>query len=170
MRRTKRTSSPPTPELIEYLKIKYPTQSKIGCYLNKMGEVSTKELISELASSFQLYGPTVQGQTLIWRKIDNSFQLGPFQIPEPTSEITIEASSLRCFILPALAVDLSGTRLGFGAGYFDRNLMNVQAEKIALVHEEDVLTYIPQEPHDVSIDLIATESRLIKTNNQTVHN
>lgn len=165
VRRTGRESRPPTTELIQYLKNRYPYQSKIGCYLNKVGEMSTKEIVSDLASIFQLFAPSVQGKNIIWRKIDNSFQYGQFQIPEPTSEITIAPVALQCFLLPALAVDLQGNRLGFGAGYFDRNLKDVSAEKIALVFDEDILDYIPRETHDVAIDLIATESKLIKISN-----
>ena len=68
-------------------------------------------------------------------------------------------------MLPALAVDLTGNRVGFGAGYFDRNLINAKAEKIVLVFEADIVDHIIAEDHDIKMDLIVTENRLIKINN-----
>ena len=60
---------------------------------------------------------------------------------------------------------MTGNRVGFGAGYFDRNLTNAKAEKIVLVFEADIVDHIIAEDHDIKMDLIVTENRLIKINN-----
>ena len=102
------------------------------------------------------------GQNLSWRKLTNEFQVGKFGIDEPLSNITIPVTELAAAIIPALAVDLAGNRLGFGNGYFDRNLTGVPAVKLVLVYDEDIVTKIPDESHDVKVDFIATPTQLIK--------
>ena len=163
LRRVNRLSLPPTPKLVQYLIDTFPEGSNIGCYLNIAGEISTGQLINSLLSNFSLYGPAVVDKTILWRKLDGNTALGRFDIPEPISAEEINKTEIHCFILPALAADKSGNRLGFGAGYFDRNLAQTKADKIVLIFDEDLVSKIPAEPHDVKVDLIATQSRLIKT-------
>ena len=161
-RRQGRNGAVPTPQLIELLRREFSPNSPIGCYLNRPGELSTASLISQLTNQFQLYAPAVIGPNLSWRKLTNEFQVGKFGIDEPLSNITIPVTELAAVIIPALAVDLAGNRLGFGNGYFDRNLTGVPAVKLVLVYDEDIVTKIPDESHDVKVDFIATPTQLIK--------
>jgi 5-formyltetrahydrofolate cyclo-ligase len=65
-------------------------------------------------------------------------------------------------LLPALAVDLRGTRLGHGAGYYDRALARLPAWpqgplRVAVVHPAEVLDDpLPREPHDAAVDAVLT--------------
>lgn len=64
-------------------------------------------------------------------------------------------------IVPALAVDRAGGRLGRGAGFYDRALASTRAEatRIALVYDDELVDDIPTEPHDELVDLVVTPSR-----------
>lgn len=161
-RRQGRNGAAPTPQLIKLLQRELAPNSPVGCYLNRPGELSTTSLVSQLTNQFQLYAPAVIGDNLSWRKLTNEFQVGKFGIDEPISNITIPVTDLAAVIFPALAVDLTGNRLGFGGGYFDRNLAGVTALKIVLVYDEDIVTKVPAESHDVKVDFIATPTQLIK--------
>lgn len=65
-------------------------------------------------------------------------------------------------LLPALAVDRQGTRLGHGAGYYDRALARLPAWpqgplRVAVVHPAEVLDEpLPREPHDAAVDAVLT--------------
>lgn len=60
-------------------------------------------------------------------------------------------------LLPALAVDHSGVRLGRGAGYYDRSLaFPAKAEFIAVVRDEELVDQLPAEPHDVRMQAVLT--------------
>ena len=59
-------------------------------------------------------------------------------------------------IVPALAVDHAGYRLGRGAGYYDRALAGVRAPLCALVFSHELLPEVPHEPHDVPVQLAVT--------------
>lgn len=164
-RRRGRASAEPTRLLTSYLIDTLKPNSVIGCFLNKSGELKTVNLIGNLEKNFKVYAPKVIGNDLAWRKFDGEINLGKFNIPEPTSADEVSVSELDCVLLPALAVDLNGNRIGFGAGYFDRNLQNSAALKIALVYNDDIVSKIIPESHDIKVDLIATETQLIKIKN-----
>lgn len=61
-------------------------------------------------------------------------------------------------LVPALAADRSGRRLGRGGGSYDRALVRARGLTVALVHDQELLDEVPTEPHDVSVDAVATPS------------
>jgi 5-formyltetrahydrofolate cyclo-ligase len=67
----------------------------------------------------------------------------------------------RVVIVPALAVDRRGTRLGRGRGFYDRTLVlrDPQARLIAVVRDEELLDEVPHEPHDVRMTHALTPGR-----------
>ena len=164
-RRSQRSTARPTSELLDYLISKYAPGSQFGCYLNKNAEIETDDLILELQKTFSVYAPAVVAKSLNWILVTGKYQLGSFGIREPIATAELKVTEFDCILLPALAVDLAGNRVGFGAGYFDRNLTHAKAEKIVLVFEADIVDHIIAEDHDIKMDLIATENKLIKINN-----
>jgi 5-formyltetrahydrofolate cyclo-ligase len=161
-RRAQRSPLPPTAELLDYIMTNFQAGESIGSFLSKSGEIETTELISDLQNSYSLFAPVVVEDSLAWRSVTTEYKLGEYGIREPVSKNEIEVSELSCILLPALAIDLVGNRVGFGAGYFDRSLSATKAIKIALVYEADLVSEFEPDPHDVRVDLIATEQRLIK--------
>jgi 5-formyltetrahydrofolate cyclo-ligase len=90
--------------------------------------------------------------------------------PEPTGpRLGLEGiGQADVVIVPALAVDSLGNRLGQGAGYYDRTLRLIDATVpvLALVHESEVLDAaiepIPVEPHDLPVDAVVTPHRCLR--------
>jgi 5-formyltetrahydrofolate cyclo-ligase len=65
--------------------------------------------------------------------------------------------------VPGVVFDEYGNRIGYGGGYFDKLLSNVEAIKIGLSYEFQVLKHIPHEEHDVKMDYILTEKKILCT-------
>jgi 5-formyltetrahydrofolate cyclo-ligase len=61
-------------------------------------------------------------------------------------------------LVPALAVDAAGHRLGRGGGSYDRALAGVEAPVVALLHDGELLAAVPVEVHDVAVTAVATPS------------
>jgi 5-formyltetrahydrofolate cyclo-ligase len=61
-------------------------------------------------------------------------------------------------VVPALAVDRSGRRLGRGGGAYDRALPRARGLVVALLHDGELLDTVPAEPHDVAVSAVATPS------------
>ena len=63
--------------------------------------------------------------------------------------------------MPGLAFDVKGNRLGRGRGFFDALLRQAKGAKIALAHDFQLLDEVPADAHDVRVDFIVTESRVV---------
>lgn len=65
-------------------------------------------------------------------------------------------------LVPALAVDRSGTRLGRGGGSYDRALRRAGGLVVALLHEGELVEELPAEPHDVRVHAVALPSGVVR--------
>ena len=88
---------------------------------------------------------------------------GPRGVPEPSEPSRgVDAISRAALVLvPALAVDRNGRRLGRGGGSYDRALTRVgeQVPVIALLYDGELMDQVPAEPHDRPVSLVALPSR-----------
>lgn len=116
--------------------------------------------------------PAYSGERLTWKTWDGStpFEPSPRKKfgPEPTGEdLGHDALNTADLVfVPAVAVDASGTRLGHGAGYYDRALSGRRGRMdgvIAVVHETEVLTAgaLPREDHDIPLPEAVTEGGFV---------
>ncbi len=90
---------------------------------------------------------------------------GAYGILEPIegSGPTLKAEEIDVIIVPALAFDRTGARLGYGCGYYDRFLKRLKDEavKIGLAFEVQMVDEVPFESHDERVDYIVTETGII---------
>ena len=89
---------------------------------------------------------------------------GAYSILEPRAESVREmpASSIDLMIIPGVVFDLEGNRIGHGMGYYDRLLKTVdRVTRFGLAFEFQILERIPAEKHDVRMQKIITEDRII---------
>jgi 5-formyltetrahydrofolate cyclo-ligase len=101
-------------------------------------------------------------------KIDgfDQFKKGYFGILEPNESCSVvEKKNIDLILMPGVAFDRQGGRVGYGAGFYDRFLsdINNKVNKIAVAYHFQVLTNIPMDEHDVRIDGIITEEESIFT-------
>ncbi|UYM06637.1 5-formyltetrahydrofolate cyclo-ligase [Solicola gregarius] len=143
----------------------------VALYLSTGLEPPTWQLADRLvASGVRVLAPVTRpGHRLGWAEYagPDAVRAAAYGISEPTSPL-LGPEALRdadVVLLPALAVDPAGHRLGRGAGYYDRALVDVDAGTplVALVFDDEVLTDVPTEPHDVPVDLVVTPVRTVTT-------
>jgi 5-formyltetrahydrofolate cyclo-ligase len=142
-------------------------------YVSYGSEVATHEMIQAcLASGKKVVVPCTDAKN---RKLSLSelrhwedLEVGAYRIQEPRVECRCDVSldAVDLIIVPGIAFDMAGHRIGHGMGYYDRLLSeNVEATKVALAFELQLVDKIPAERHDVSVDMIITEKRIIHTKN-----
>lgn len=92
---------------------------------------------------------------------------GAFGIPEPGAFCPVTApEEISLCIVPCVSVNPdTGARLGYGGGYYDRYLLRTGAVRAALCRERLLSREVPEEPHDVRMDLVVTEERVIRYRN-----
>lgn len=139
-------------------------------YHSFRSEVETKDLIElALKEGKTVALPlTLPGQGLLACRISDPAQdlkTGSFGIREPIREKTavLSPEEIELVILPGVAFDLKGNRLGWGAGYYDRFLGSLpnKIPLVALAFEVQVVKNIPAGSRDVLVDKIVTEERVI---------
>lgn len=96
-------------------------------------------------------------QTIIW-PLNGSFDLDPFGIPTPLHPEIADESAIDVILIPLLAADIDGNRLGYGKGYYDKLLGRLAAStvKIGIDFFEPYPSSFPVEPHDIPLDLLVT--------------
>lgn len=141
---------------------------RIAVYLSMASEPGTGPLITTLtALGTELIAPvTAPDHTLDWARITLGAPTATASIgmAEPTGPRLGAAALDACdlVLLPALAVDHAGHRLGRGAGYYDRALAGVDIPLCALVFAHELLAEVPHEDHDVSVQMALTPQGLFR--------
>lgn len=151
--------------------------SKLFSFVSFGDEVDTKELIARaLTDQKTVYVPRVEQKSLEFFEIHDLNRLVPskFGVPEPEPDYEhiyapLNQAQKDCslMVMPGLAFDLRGNRVGYGAGYYDRYLSrfaNNQFIKIAVAFDFQVIDQIPAEEFDVIMDAIITPTRIISCN------
>lgn len=146
--------------------------TRVSCFVSVGDEPDTSGYLAwALEHGVEVLLPRVlPGGELEWAAHSpGALSPGAFGIPEPTGDASGAgaASSTELMLIPAAAVDRLGTRLGWGRGFFDRELARLPARGagerpavFAVVYEDEVLARIPAEAHDVPVDGAVTEERI----------
>lgn len=99
--------------------------------------------------------------------VDHELDLvaGPFGLAQPREAAPLAHLFLiDVVIVPGVAFDACGARLGYGGGYYDRLLPQLRPDclRIGLAFDQQILPDVPAEEHDAKVDLIVTPSRVIR--------
>ena len=94
----------------------------------------------------------------------NDLSTGAYGILEPREIKIALPEDIQVAIIPGIAFDKKGYRIGYGKGYFDRLLPKMNALKIALAFDFQLLDELPREKHDVKMDMIITDKRILRLN------
>lgn len=130
-------------------------------YVSTPIEVDTHELIKWATKNGKIVGvPITFKEHIAFYKIDSlsELKISSFGILEPTEN---EQNSIHDFtnsicVVPALAYDSDGFRIGYGKGYYDKFLQGYCGMKIGVCYK-DFIMKIPTEKHDVFVDIVVTD-------------
>lgn len=126
------------------------------------GEADTHKLIRYLISVGKAVClPRVEGKNMIAVPYSENMKTSRFGVPEPEGEAY--RGDIDVAITPLLAVDRKGARLGYGGGYYDRFLKDKDILKVGYCFDFQVIDEVPSLKHDVRVDIIITEKRVITT-------
>lgn len=142
----------------------------VALYSPIRNEVDTALLLDHcLSAGKQVFFPAISADTIEFQRVASPRHLfpGKFGIPEPAlprfSGTT--APSFDLIVVPGVAFDITGHRLGFGKGYYDRYLSGLSGELptlSGLCHDFQLLESLPSEAHDIKMDFVVTAGRLVQ--------
>jgi 5-formyltetrahydrofolate cyclo-ligase len=141
---------------------------RVACYVSMATEPGTEPLIAGLMSrGVEVIVPlSLPDGTLDWVAYDPAAPttVTTLGISEPAGDPLGASAVEDCalIIVPALAVDHAGHRLGRGAGYYDRALATVTRPLCALVFTHELLESVPHEPHDIPVAMAVTPDGIFR--------
>lgn len=144
---------------------------RVALYSSFKGEVDTRLIFEQgLRHGKEIFFPAVNGvaDRLVFLAAKSLQELSPgrFGIPTPPWE----PERLKPFwqmdlvVVPGVAFDLKGRRLGYGGGYYDRTLSQMASGpcKLALAFEVQLVQELPPHPGEAKMDIIVTEERILE--------
>jgi 5-formyltetrahydrofolate cyclo-ligase len=134
-------------------------------YASFQSEVETHRMIRRaLAEGKRVVLPVVKGKELELLEIENfdrDVASGAWGIPEPTSGKHAQIKDIGLIILPGAVFDAKGNRIGYGAGFYDKLLPLYRGRTVALAFELQIESAVPAAVHDIPVQKIITEKRVI---------
>lgn len=144
---------------------------RMALYASFRNEVLTDAIFEyALANGKEVFFPrVVRGKRgLMFLKVrgKEDFTQGSYKIHEPAHDRELdiaEPSSFDIVVMPGVAFDINGNRLGYGKGYYDKALGSINKGCLvtALAFDFQIVERVPAEAHDIKMDKIITESRVI---------
>ena len=140
-------------------------------YMDKPGEVRGRDIVDRSYHYSKIvvipaFDPATHTMRLL--KVDNprkDLKKGPRGIlePDPKKCNTVPIECIDIAIIPGIAYDEKGGRIGSGEGYYDRLIpdLAVTTRKVALSLEDQIVPLVPMESHDRYVDIIISDKRVI---------
>ena len=146
----------------------YPLAPVVSFYAAGGGEVDPRPLAREaLRRGVTVCYPRVEGRgRLSFRRVRRLSDLaaGALRIFAPRADSPrVPARRIALFLVPGLAFDASGGRLGRGGGYYDAALRGMPGLKVGLGYDFQLVGRVPRTRRDVRLDLVVTESAVHRT-------
>jgi 5-formyltetrahydrofolate cyclo-ligase len=149
----------------------FKSSTTILFYASFRNEVDTKRMIEKsIALGKRILVPICLPETrdLILSELKSLKELVPghYGVKEPESQFVrpVSKEEVEVVIVPGVAFDKKGYRLGYGAGYYDRLIerLSLGCTTIGLAFEMQILNIVPAQQHDMKVDIIITEERVMR--------
>ena len=143
----------------------YRSAEVIMFYMAHDKEVETREMIAESLNSKRVLLPKVdikEGKIVpVEIKNLDDVEKGAFGIEEPRGKEEF-TGKIDMVVVPGIAFDLRGYRVGYGKGFYDGFLRGVSSLKVGLAFDFQVVDHIIEDANDVPMDIVVTEKRIIR--------
>lgn len=141
----------------------FQSATTILCYFALPFEVNTIPAINRWATNKKILLPVVDQKELRLKQFTGNKNMtrGSFNVMEPIGDFVDHYDSIDLVIIPGLAFDLNKNRMGYGKGFYDRLLPQINAKKAGICFDFQLLEQIPADTFDQQMDIILTERRSV---------
>ena len=140
----------------------------VAAYAAVRDEPPTQQLLEAIiGNGTRVVVPAVAGDELRWGELHDWSELAPSALgllepPMLSEEAASLAADADVVLIPALAVDRRGHRLGRGGGFYDRWLpRSPRGRLVAVVYDDEVVDELPHEPHDRTVSAALTPGGMV---------
>ncbi len=141
----------------------YKSAKTIMLYMPLGNETKTEEVIKTAFNDgkkvvFPVTDKATGRITPYYAHKDTKFEKGAFSISEPVDTEVAKIRDIDVFVVPGIAFDKKGARVGFGKGCYDRFLQDCVGVKVGLCYDFQICDQILADGNDIAMDYIVTES------------
>ncbi|MFA7257738.1 MAG: 5-formyltetrahydrofolate cyclo-ligase [Kiritimatiellales bacterium] len=146
----------------------FQTAKAVGVYMPLPDEVNITPIFQTLetncvgAQSFFIPAFDEAIGTYRMARLTTELRKGRFGIPEPVNPVFAAKDELNLILVPGVAFDRAGRRIGRGGGFYDRLLPQYDAVRAGLCFDFQCLETVPAEAHDIRMDWLITETKILK--------
>lgn len=134
-------------------------------------ELSTIAFLNKWSGTKRFYLPRVNGVNLDLLPYagEDALVTGAYAIREPEGDEAVSIDEIDLVVVPGVAYDRAGNRVGRGKGFYDRLLRSCRATMVGIGYDFQLVDQIDTEPHDVAVDIVITESGYFTPGNRPIH-
>ncbi len=150
----------------------YTNANNVMLYVSFGSEVLTKPIIDDLLQQGKrVFVPVAVPKTkeLIvseLKSFEDDLEIGHFGVMEPKKDALrpVDPTIIDLIVVPGVAFDKEGYRVGYGGGYYDRFIPRLtdQTPKVSLAFEMQLIDKVPTDKYDIPVEYIITEKQFIK--------
>ncbi len=123
---------------------------------------------ADVSKNIEWCFPVVQEKILKFKTNGQSLATSSLGVREPVDGTSVSLNDVQGVVLPAIAFDQQGHRLGRGGGFYDRTLEQYQGKKVGVCFELALCEELPHEAHDIRSDYVVTEMSVYQTQSSEV--
>jgi len=144
----------------------YRNSQTISLYSDIKNEMLTDFIFyNSINSGKEVYFPVINGDTLQFKRVKSKSDLNPgkFGILEPKNNLPeVHVSNIDLVVVPGICFDRSGSRIGYGKGYYDKVLKNVELKRrVGLAYEFQIQSNCPTDLYDKSLNILISQFGII---------
>jgi 5-formyltetrahydrofolate cyclo-ligase len=140
----------------------FQTAKVIGAYMPLADEVNISSLFQTLEKTFYIPAFDEASGSYRMARLTAELKKGRFGISEPVVPLFAAEDALDLILVPGVAFDRAGRRIGRGKGFYDRLLPQYRARRAGIGFDFQCLESLPAEAHDVRMDWLVTETEILK--------
>jgi 5-formyltetrahydrofolate cyclo-ligase len=140
----------------------FQTARAVGAYMPLPDEIDISPLFPSREKTF--YIPAFDADSGMYRmaRLTPELKKGRFGILEPAEPAFATEDEMDLILVPGMAFDRAGGRIGRGGGFYDRLLPLYRAVRVGLCFDFQCLETLPTETHDVRMDRLVTDQEILK--------
>lgn len=142
----------------------YKSADTVMAYMSSFKEISTASIIRDAIEHKRLVVPVSNTDSFTitpsYLRKESDLIKGAYGIYEPRVIEKADINDIDIALIPGVAFDRRGGRIGFGKGYYDRFLSEFKGIKAGLCYEFQLIDELPLDSHDIRMDIIITEKRI----------
>ncbi|WP_372808646.1 5-formyltetrahydrofolate cyclo-ligase [Pontiella sp.] len=143
----------------------------VALYMAIGGEVRLDPLFATCrqqgkTTAIPVFNPSTKLYEMAAITANTRFETGNYGIPEPVAPAPIALAEIDFMVVPGVAFDRRGNRLGRGGGYYDRLLDGFPGVTAAVAFDFQIVDHVPCAPHDLPVDFLVTETQTAEVPNE----